>query len=131
MSANADTNHALLRALGIKQRNITALQIVMQPDKLPVVSIDCLIDASTLLNERTHFDLVLRQDTAPAAPPPLSMHAMCAAANKALAAELDVQTHLAVAYQCCESAAILARMDKAIQQRRLAGARALSKGALK
>ena len=131
MSANAATNRELLRVLGIKQRNITAMQIVLRPEMLPVVSMECLIDASTLLNERTHFDLVLRQDTAPAAPPPLNVRAMCAAVNKALDAELGVQTSLAVAYQRCESAAILARMDKAIQQRRLAGARALSKGALK
>ena len=59
------------------------------------------------------------------------MHAMCAAANKALARELDIQTRVAVAYQRCESAAILARTDKAIERRKSAGARALSKGALK
>lgn len=125
MSANADTNHALPRALGIEQRHITAMHIALHRFR------HCLIDINTLLAQPLHFDLVLRQDTAPAAPPPLNVRAMCAAANKALDAELGVQTSLAVAYQRCESAAILARMDKAIQQRRLAGARALSKGALK
>lgn len=124
MSALA-TNDELLRALRIEPRHITAMHIALQRFR------HCLIDINTLLVQQLQFDFVLRQDTAPAAPPPLNVRAMCAAANKALARELDIQTRVAVAYQRCESAAILARMDKAIQQRRLAGARALSKGALK
>lgn len=119
------TNEALLKVLGIQQRNITALQISMHPTKLPVVTLDCLIDARAMLHEVSQFDLVLREDATPAPRPAFDLDALCAQARTRLTAEVHHSASMAQAAHHKESAAIRARMDKALSAHRAATAKAL------
>lgn len=121
------TNQALLRALGIQQKNIVALQIVMLPDALPRVSMDCVIDARTMEQECLRFELVLRKDATPKPAARLDVDAMCAAARKTLAADLDAMATIAMLDQAGESTAIRSRVDRAIERRKLAVAYALAR----
>lgn len=119
------TNQALLKALGITQPHITALQLHMQPTELPRVTLDCLIDARAMLHEVSHFDLVLRDEATPAPRPAFDLDALCAQARTRLAAEVHHSASMAQAAHHKESAAIRARMDKALCTHRAATAKAL------
>lgn len=119
------TNKAVLKALGITQPHITALQLHMQPTELPRVTLDCLIDARAMLHEVLHFDLVLRKEAIPAPRPAFDLDAMCAAARNGLAAEVRVNANTAMRRHTCESAAILSRLDKAIANHKSETAMAL------
>lgn len=119
------TNQALLKALGITQPHITALQLHMQPTELPRVTLDCLIDARAMLHEVSHFDLVLREDATPAPRPAFDLDALCAQARTRLTAEVHHSASMAQAAHHKESAAIRARMDKALSAHRAATAQAL------
>lgn len=119
------TNQALLKALGITQPHITALQLHMQPTELPRVTLDCLVDARAMLHEVSHFDLVLREDATPAPRPAFDLDALCAQARTRLTAEVHHSASMAQAAHHKESAAIRARMDKALSAHRAATAQAL------
>ena len=120
------TNMALLRVLGITQRDITSLQISMLPNQPPMVTMDCMLDASKLLQERAYFDLGPRAPLAPEATPPLDLDALCATARTRLTAEVQHSASMALADQHRETAAIRARMGKARARHSDACARALA-----
>lgn len=119
------TNKAVLKALGITQPHITALQLHMQPTELPRVTLDCLIDARAMLHEVLHFDLVLREDATPAPRPAFDLDALCAQARTRLAGEVHHSASMAQAAHHKESAAILSRLDKAIANHKSETAMAL------
>lgn len=119
------TNKAVLKALGITQPHITALQLHMQPTELPRVTLDCLIDARAMLHEVLHFDLVLREEATPRAAPAFDLDALCAQARTRLAGEVHHSASMALAAHHKGNAAIRARMDKAISTHRAATAKAL------
>lgn len=119
------TNEAVLKALGITQPNITALQLYMQPTELPRVTLDCLIDAHAMLHEVSHFDLVLRKEATPAPRQVFDLDVLCAQARTRLAGEVQHSVNTAQAAHHKESAAIRNRMDKAIAAHRAATAKAL------
>ncbi|MNV32164.1 hypothetical protein D3C71_1234910 [compost metagenome] len=112
------TNEALLKALGIDQPLITAVQINMQPEKLPVVTIDRLIDSDAMLHEVSHFDLVLREeaDPAPAPAPAFDLDAMCTAARQRVAETVALSTGYALGQQFAESRQIRMRLGKACER---------------
>lgn len=111
------TNEAVLRALGIDQPLITAVQIHMQPNELPMVTIERLLSADAMQTTVQDFDLILRDDgaPAPAARPALDLDAMCAAARTRLAAQVGWHASIQLADQLHESSAIRTRMATAIR----------------
>lgn len=112
---HAATNKALLQVLGIDQPLITAVQISMQPDKLPVVTIDRLIDTDAMLHEVSHFDLVLREEAepAPASTPALDLDAMCADARQSVRDIIEVVSGFEMGQQLKESRQIRQRLREA------------------
>lgn len=120
-----DVNTQLLRVLGITQKNTTGVDITVRPSEFPRVTIDCLIDARTMLHEVSHFDLVLREEATPAPRPAFDLDALCAQARTRLTADVQHSASMAQAAHHKESAAIRARMDKALSAHRAATAKAL------
>lgn len=117
MNARA-TNNALLKVLGITEPLITALQIQMHPIKLPMVTMEYLLDGKALQPTAAQFDLVLREEAAPAPAPKLDLDAMCAAARTTLASEVEFHATTALSVHRRESAAIRTRLDQALLRRR-------------
>lgn len=122
------TNQALLKALGIDQPLITAVHIHMQPEKLPVVTIERLIDCKAMLHEVSHFDLVLREEAEPAlaSAPALDLDAMCVAARERVANVVAVATGLAIGQQLTESKLIRQRLRDACDRYRTEAKLAIS-----
>lgn len=119
------TNEAVLKALGIQQPLICALQIHMEPGQLPLVTIERHLEANAMQTTVQDFDLVLREEAAPAPTPALDLDAMCAAAQDRLAKATHLSAEWARQYQHEESVAIHARMDRALRQHKEAAAAAL------
>lgn len=113
------TNQALLKVLGIDQPLITALQIQMHPTNLPVVTMEYLLDGKALQPTAAQFDLVLREEAAPAPAPKLDLDAMCAAAQQRIAEAADNAAFRAKCEHLGDSKLIRARLDQALQRRRL------------
>lgn len=99
------TNQALLRALGITQPNVVALQLSMHPRQPPTVTLDCLIDAAALEHEASHFELVLREEPKPTPEPrpALDLDALCAAARQRVANTVALASGIAIGKQLAES----------------------------
>ncbi len=112
------TNQALLKALGIDQPLITAVQINMQHGKLPVVTIERHIASDSMLQEVSHFDLVLREEAepAPAPAPAFDLDAMCASARQRVAETVALSTGYALGQQFAESRQIRMRLGKACER---------------
>lgn len=113
-----EPNTQILRALGITQQNIVAADLSLRPGEWPRITVDCLADPAAMQHEVLAFDLVPREEPAPAPRQPLDLDAMCAAARE----------RLATATACCaidelkawrkESRAIQQRVHAALDRRR-------------
>ncbi len=121
-----DANTQILRAFGITQQNVVGADLILRPGQLPRFTVDCLADPDTMLREVLAFDLVPREQPAPAPRPALDLDAMCAAAQQRIADAADNAAYRAMCEHLAESKSIRTRLDQALQRRRTKATAALA-----
>ncbi|WP_462387252.1 hypothetical protein [Acidovorax sp. Q11] len=120
-----DPNMQILRALGITQRRVVAVDLSLRPGQPPRLMLDCVADPRTMLHEVLAFDLVPRPPM-PEPAPALDLDAMCAAAKQRIAEAADNAAYRAKCEHLGDSKLIRARLDKAIDAHKQTARRALA-----
>lgn len=112
-----EANMQILRALGITQRRVVAVDLSLRPGQPPRLMLDCVADPRTMLHEVLAFDLVPRPPQ-PAVIAALDLDALCAAAQQRIADAADNAAYRAKCEHLGESKLIRTRLDQALLRRR-------------